>query len=104
MAAGERWKYSVGERGVECGGGCFAADVADGEGGAAGAVVEVVVDVASNGSGGDELGCNLCAFELRRARGHEPELDLAGHLKIALHALLFLVNTLIETGVGDAEG
>ena len=36
--------------------------------------------------------------------GHESELDLASHLEVALHALLLLVDALIEAGVGDADG
>src|ERR1700722_17827813 len=104
MLRSERSEYAAGERSVEGGGGGFAADVADGEGGAACAEVEVVVDVAPDGAGGDKFGCDLGALELRRARGHETELDLTCHLEVALHALLFLVNTLVETGVGDTDG
>ena len=104
MLRGERAEDAADERGVEGGGRGFAADVSDGEGDAAGAVVEVVVDVAADGAGGDELGGDLGALELGRTRGHEAELDLAGHLEVALHALLFLVDALVEAGVGDADG
>src|SRR5258708_18550730 len=102
MLGGERAEDAADERGVEGGGRGFAADVSDGDGGAAGAVVEVVEDIASDGAGGDELGGDLGALELRRARGHEAELDLAGHLQVALHALLFFVDALVEPGRWDS--
>ena len=38
-----------------------------------------------------ELGGDLGAREPRRARGHQAQLDLARHLEVALHALLFVV-------------
>src|SRR5882757_8605352 len=104
MLWGEGSEDAADERGVEgCGSG-FAADISDGEGGAAGTVVEVVVDIASDGTGGDELGGDFGALELRWTGGHEAELDLAGHLEVALHALLFLVDALVEARVGDADG
>ncbi len=37
-------------------------------------------------------------------RGKEAQLDLAGHVEVALHALLFFVDALVETGVGDGDG
>ncbi len=104
MLRGEGAEDAADERGVEGGGSGFAADVSDGDGDAAGTVVEVVVDVASDGAGGDELGGDFGALEFGRARGHEAELDLASHLEVALHALLFLVDALVEAGVGDADG
>ena len=104
MLRGQGAEDAADERGVEGGGGGFAADVSDGQSGAAGTVVEVVVNIASNGAGGDELGGYLSALELRRAGGHETELDLPGHLEVALHALLFFVDALIEARVGDADG
>src|SRR3979490_2777255 len=104
MPRGEGAEEAADERGVECGGRGFAADVSDGEGGAAGTVVEVVVDIASDGTGGDELGGYFGALEFRRTGGHEAELHLAGHLEVALHALLFFMDALIEAGVGDADG
>src|SRR5882757_9458289 len=104
MLWGEGSEDAADERGVEgCGSG-FAADVSDGEGGAAGTVVEVVVDIASDGTGGDELGGDFGALELGWTRWHEAKLDLAGHLEVALHALLFLVDALVEARVGDADG
>lgn len=54
-------------RAAERSGGGFAADVAYCERGAAGPVVEVVVNIAAYGARGDELGCDLGALELRRA-------------------------------------
>ena len=36
-------------------------------------------------------------------RGHEAELDLAGHVEVALHALFFFVDALVEAGIGDAR-
>src|SRR5258706_7676269 len=104
MLGAERAEDAADERGVEGGGRGFAADVSDGDGGAAGGVVEVVEDIASDGAGGDELRGDLSALELRRARGHEAELTLAGHLEVALYALLFFVDALVEAGVGDADG
>ena len=104
MLRGEGAEDAADECGVERGGRGFAADISDGDGGAAGTVVEVVEDVASDGAGGDELGGDFGALELGRARGHEAELDLAGHLEVALHALLFFVDALVEAGVGDADG
>ena len=71
---------------------------------AARAVVEVVVDVSADGARGDELRGDLGALEFGRTRGHEAELDLAGHLEVALHALFFLVDALVEPRVGDADG
>src|SRR4030088_3311023 len=104
MRRGEGAEDAADEGGVECGGRGFAADVSDGDGGATGTVVEVVVDIASDGAGGDALGGDFGALELRRTRGHEAELDLAGHLEVALHALLFFVDALVEARVGDADG
>src|SRR5260370_40325272 len=104
MLRGEGSEDAADECGVEgCGSG-FAADVSDGEGGAAGTVVEVVVDVASDGTGGDELGGDLGALELGRTGGHEAELDLPGHLEVALHALFFPVDALVEARVGESDG
>src|SRR5258708_1649238 len=100
----ERAEDAADECGVEGGGGGFAADVSDGESGATGAVVEVVEDIASDGAGGDELSGDLGALELRWPGGHEAELNLAGHLEVALHPLLLFVNALVEAGVGDADG
>src|SRR5271167_4376108 len=96
----ERAQDAADECGVECSGCCLAADVSDGEGYAAGAVVEVVVDVAPDGTCGNELGGDLGALEFRGTRRHEAQLDLAGHLEVALHALFFLVDALIEPRVG----
>src|SRR5438445_2330673 len=104
MLRSEGAQDSADERGVKGGGRGFAADISDGESGAAGAVVEVVEDVASDGAGGDELGGNLGALELRRAGGHEAKLDLTRHLEVALHSLFLLVNALVEARVGDADG
>src|ERR1700750_2659460 len=104
MLRGEGAQDAADECGVEGGGGGFAADISDGDGGAAGAVVEVVKDIASDGAGGDELGGNFGALKLGRAGGHEAELDLAGHLQVALHALFFFVDALVEARVGDADG
>ena len=58
----ERTEDSAGECCVECGGGCFAADVSYSEGYASGTVVEIVVDVATDGPGGDELRGYFGAF------------------------------------------
>ena len=104
MLGRERAEDAADECGVE-GGWCgLAADVAYGQTGATGAVVEVVVDVAADGAGGNEGGGDLGAFEYRRPGWHETELNFAGHLEVALHALLFFVNALVEAGVGDADG
>src|SRR6202012_4550588 len=82
----------------------FAADIPDSKCDGAGAVVEVVVDVASNGTGSNKMCGDLSALKLRRARGHESGLDLTRHLKDPLHALFFLVNALVEASVRDADG
>src|SRR3984885_13801595 len=104
MLRREGAENAAGERGVECGGRGFAAHVSYGEGDAAGTVVEVIVDVASDRACGNELSGDLSALKLRGARGHQTELDLTGHLEIALHALLFFMDTLVEAGIGDADG
>ena len=101
---GEGTQYAADKRGVKCSRGGLAADVSYGEGDASGSVVEKVEDVASDGAGGDEFGGDLGVFELRRARRHEAELNLTRHVEVALHALLFLVDALVEAGVGDADG
>src|ERR1700691_5417109 len=106
MLRGQRAQNAADERGVERGRRGLAADASyggGGEGGAAGAVVEEVVDVAADGTRGEKLGCDLGVFELWRARRHEAKLNLAGHLEVALHALLFFVDALVEAGVGDAD-
>ena len=79
-------------------------DVADGYGYSAGAVVEEVVDVAADGAGGEELGGELGAVEVGRAGRHEAKLDLASHLEVALHALLFFVDALVEPRIRDGDG
>ena len=94
---------SADEGGVESSRGGLAGDVAEGDGYATGAVVEEVVDVAADGAGGGEFGGDLGALEDGRAGRHEAELDLSGHLEVALHALLFFVDALVEAGVGDAD-
>src|SRR5258708_26679532 len=99
MLRGKGAKDAADEGGIEGGGSCFAADVSDGDGGAAGAVVEVVEDIASDGAGGDEPGGDFGALELRRAGGHEAELDLAGPLEGALPTLLFCVAASLEAWV-----
>ena len=104
VLGGEGAKDSADEGGVEGGGGGLAGDVSYGEGDAAGAVVEEVVHVSADGAGGGELGGDLGALEDGGRGRHEAELDLAGHLEVALHALFFLVNALVEAGVGDADG
>src|ERR1700722_1314037 len=104
MLRGEGAENAAGERGVECGGRGFATHVSYGQSDAAGTIVEVIVDVASDGPCGNELSSNLGALKLRGARRHETELDLTGHLEVALHALLFFVDALVEAGVGDADG
>src|SRR3981189_3602307 len=104
MLRGQRAEDAADESSVEGGWGGFAADISDGQGGAAGTLVPVVVDVASDGAGGDELGGDLGALELRRAGGHEAELDLACHLEVALRALLVMVDALIQARVGNDDG
>ncbi len=104
MLRGERAEDAADESGVESGGRGFATDVSDGQGGPADAIVEVVVDVASYGAGGDKFGGNLDTLEFGWTRGHETELDLASHLEVALHALFLFVDSLVEAGVGDADG
>ena len=71
MLGRQRTQDAADQCGVEGGGGGFATDVSNGQGDAAGAVVEEIVYVAADGAGGEELGCDLGAFELRRAGGHE---------------------------------
>jgi len=104
MLWGERAEDAADKRCIESGWRGFAADIANGEADAAWTVVEVVVDIASDGASGDELGGDLGVGEFWRTRGHETELDLAGHLEVSFHTLLFLVDALVEAGVGDADG
>ena len=68
------------------------------------AVVEEVVEVAADGAGGGEAGGDCGAGGAGRVRGEEAQLDLAGHGEVALHALFFFVDALVEAGVGDGDG
>src|ERR1700742_3424723 len=104
MLGRERAENAAGQCGVERGWSSLAADITDCQRGAASAVVEVVVDVAPDGSGGDELGGDLGALEFGGTRRHEAELDLASHFEVALHALFLFVDALVEAGVGDTDG
>jgi hypothetical protein len=134
MARGEGTQEAGDERGVEGGGGGLAGDVAEREqdaGGGAGdvgaggwgrvelgagadaiaeggvklgAVVEEVIDVAADGAGGVEADGDLGVGGGGGIGRHEAELDLARHFQVALHALFFLVNALVEARVGDGDG
>ena len=68
------------------------------------AVVEEVVEVAADGTGGVEADGDLRVGGVGGGGGHEAELHLAGHVEVALHALFFFVDALVETGVDDGDG
>ncbi len=83
----------------------FAADVAENDGGLAGAVFHEVVEVAADGARGQESHRHFGMGMLRRMGREQAELHFARHGDVALKLLLLAPDGLIEARIlnGDCD-
>ena len=82
----------------------FAADVAEDDGGAVGAVVDEVVKVAANGAGGKKANRHFSVGVRGRGRRQQAKLNLASHGDVALELRLLAADSLVEAGIFNGDG
>src|SRR5258708_27324766 len=104
MLRSERAENSAYQCRVECSRRRLPADVSYGKSRSAWTVVQEIVDIAPDRAGCKKLRRDLCAFKLGWPGGHQAKLDLSRHLQIALHALLLLVDALVQPRIGNRDG
>ena len=100
-----RGAHDAADQGGEEGGWSgFAADVAEDDGGAVGAVVDEVVEVAADGACGQKANGHFGVGMGGCGGRQQAELDLAGHGDIALQLALLAADGLVEAGIFDGDG
>ena len=92
------------ERGEERGRRGLAADVAEDDGGAVGAVVEEVVEIAADGARGKKADGHVRVGVRGSLGWQQAELHLAGHGDVLLKLALLAVHGLVEARILDGDG
>ena len=92
------------QRGEQRGRRGLAAHVAEHDGGAVGAVVEKVVEVAADGAGGQKTDGHVGVGMRGRVGRQQAELHLARHGDVAFQLALLAADGLVEARVLDGDG